>query len=243
LLASLVALFGMFRAHPYSQYPYWNRPEPFLITTSVLALVVIAWKPPPLLGGISIGVLAGLAMGLKLHSFIYLIPAAALTVARVKSLRDQFVVVIISGIAAAIIALLPYLANGVSILGYLKFLRVAFQDLWSGIIFVSNVEVFFVFTAVFVVSWIWRKGTFEYSARCFFVGLFISAAMLVVVGAKVGAGSYYLLPLVPAFIYGIAIGCPWSATEVRGIAAPISIALFLGYGPNLWLDMQNSKDL
>jgi hypothetical protein len=249
LLASLVGLFEIFPGYPstyqypYYQLPYWNRPEPFLITTSVLALVVIAWKPPPLLAGISIGVLAGLATGLKLHSFIYLIPAAALTVTRIKSLRGQFVVAIISGIVAAIFALLFYLANGVSIVGYLRFLRVAFQEHWSGFRFIENVQAFFVLTAALVVPWIWRKQTFEYSERWFFAGLFISAATIVVIGAKVGAGSYYLLPLVPAFIYGIAIGCPRSATEAGGITALISIAIFLAYGPNLWFDMQTAKYL
>jgi len=244
LLASLVGLFEIFRDYPYIyQYSYWNRPEPFLITTSALALVVIAWKPPPLLAGISIGVLAGLATGLKLHGFIYLIPAAALTVARIKSLRGQFVVVIISGIVAAIFALLPYLANGVSIVGYLRFLRVMFQEHWSEFGFIGNVQAFFVLTAALLVPWIWRNQTFEYSERWFFAGLFISAATIVVIGAKVGAGSYYLLPLVPAFIYGIAIGGPRSATEAGGITALISIAIFLAYGPNLWFDMQTAKYL
>jgi hypothetical protein len=241
LLASLVGLFGIFPDYPYSQYPYWNRPEPFLIMTSVLALVVIAWKPPPLLAGISIGVLAGLATGLKLHGFIYLIPAAALTVTRIESLRGRFVVAIISGIVAAIFASLPYLEDGVSIFGYLMFLRVVFKQQWSGFTFIENVQACFALTVALVVPWIWRKQTFEYSERWFFAGLFISAATIVVIGAKVGAGSYYLLPLVPAFIYGIAIGCPRSANEARGITALISIAIFLACGPNLWSDMQTAK--
>ena len=238
LLASLVTLFGIFH-----EFTYWNRPEPFLITTSVLALVVIARKPAPLAAGISIGVLAGLATGLKLHGFIYLVPAAALTVARVEKRRDGLVVAIIGGLCAAAFALLAYSAPGVSIVGYLRFLRVFFEEDWTAFGFMENVAVFFVLTAALTVTWNWRKQAFEYSERWFFAALVFSAATLVVIGAKGGSGSYYLLPLVPVFIYGVAIGCPRSATAVRATSTLISIAIFLAYGPNLLLEMLRLKYL
>jgi hypothetical protein len=233
LVASLVTLFGIF-----DEYSYWNRPEPFLITIGVLALVVIAYNPPPPVAAISIGVLAGFATGLKLHGFIYLIPAAAITVARTETLRRKFVVTIIGGLCATAFALLPYFGNGVSIVGYLRILRVVSEQEWVPALFIENVLVFFVLTAALTVTWIWRQQAFEYWERWFFAGVFVSAAMIVLIGAKRGAGGYWLLPLVPVFIYGIAIGCTESVTAAgRGMAALIFLGIFLAYGPNLLIDM------
>jgi len=235
LVASLVAFFGTFH-----EYTYWNRPEPFLITTSALALVVIACKPPPLVAGISIGVLAGWAMGLKLHGFIYLIPAAAFTVARIETLRGRLVVAIIGGLCAAAFALLPYFESDVSLIGYLRFLRVVFEEDRTASLLIENVLVSFVLIAALTVTWFWRKQAFEYSERWFFAALLFSTATIAMIGAKKGGGSYYLMPLVPGFIYGIAIGCPRSATAASSTTAIISIAVFLAYGPNLLLDMHDS---
>ena len=234
LVASLVTLFGIFH-----EISYWNRPEPFLITIVVLALLVIACNPPPSVAGISIGVLAGLATGLKLHGFIYLIPAAAITVARTETLRRKLVVTIISGLCATAFALLPYFGHGVSIVGYLRILRVVSAQDWVPAFFIGNVLVFFVLTAALTMTWLWRQQAFEYCERWFFAALFVSAAMMVLIGAKRGVGSYYLLPLVPVFIYGIAIGCAHSVTAGREMAALIFLGIFLAYGPNLLIDMQH----
>jgi hypothetical protein len=182
-------------------------------------------------------------MGFKLHGFIYLIPAATVTIARIETSRSRFVIAITAGLCAAAVALLPFFGSGVSLVGYLQFLRVVSEHRWLASLFVENVLFFFVLLAALAVTWIWRKQAFESSERWFFAALLFSAAMIVLIGAKNGAGSYYLLPLVPVFIYGIAIGCAQSVTAVRGMAALIFIAIFLAYGPNLLLDMQRWKYL
>ena len=65
LLASLIMLFASFDVTAY-----WNRAEPFLILLSVLALL-LAIRSSAVMAGIGIGVLAGIATGLKIHGFIY----------------------------------------------------------------------------------------------------------------------------------------------------------------------------
>src|SRR5271169_3037212 len=63
LLASLIMLFAPFRL-----FVYWNRAEPFLILLSVLALL-LAFRSSLLVAGVGVGILAGVATGLKLHGF------------------------------------------------------------------------------------------------------------------------------------------------------------------------------
>jgi hypothetical protein len=215
-------------------YAYWNRPEPFLILVSVLALV-LAFRQSPLVAGVCIGILAGVAAGLKLYGFIYAVPSAAAVLARVQTVRARIGITIIVSACAVAFALLPYLEKGVSIVGYLRFLRVARDNGWWASNFTENLRFTLVLTAPIVGIWIWRKPALNPPDRWLFVALGLSLAIMSVIGAKAGGGTYYLLPLVPLCIYGIAVVSAPSKTEVKEIAALIFVLLFLGYGPYLFL--------
>jgi hypothetical protein len=226
LLGSVVMLFDTFDV-----IPYWNRPEPFLIFLSVLALLILSSKLSPLVEGIGIGVLAGLATGLKLHGFIYLVPAGAAVLAKVETWRGRFITAIVGSLCAAASALLLYLEKGVSIISYLPYLlRVILDQRWFTSLFIDNVHFLFVFTVPIIVIWIWQKSPLNPSDRWLFIGLCFSAATVAVIGAKHGAGSYYLLPLVPFFAYGLAA---LLATSKEEIATLLFVSFLLAYGPSL----------
>ena len=78
-LSSLVMLFV-----PFGVFAYWNRAEPFLVFISALALPV-AFRLRPLEVATIIGVLGGLAVGFKLHGFLYLLPAGIVSLARAEN--------------------------------------------------------------------------------------------------------------------------------------------------------------
>jgi hypothetical protein len=227
LLGSLVILLGTFM-----YIPYWNRPEPFLILVSVLALLV-AFRPSSLVAGVSIGVLAGVAAGFKLHGFIYTVPAAAAALSKIETLRGRLVVTIIGSACAVGAALLAYLEKGVSIAGYLRFLRVARDTGWSPYLLVENLLFTFVLMAPIIVIWIWRKPALSPPDRWLLVALGLSVAIITVIGAKSGGGAYYLLPFVPICMYGIAVICATCKTETKEIAAIIFVSFFLAYSPGL----------
>ena len=238
LLGSLVLLFERFGVSAY-----WNRPEPFLILVSVLALL-IASRPPSLVAGVGIGVLAGVAAGLKLTGFIYLAPAAAAFLARLETLHNRLVVAIIGSLCAAASALLPYLERGVSIDGYLRFLRVVLHQGWSEFLFVQTLLFVFSISTLMIVIWIWRPPALNPSDRWLLVALGLSAATVTMIAGKTGAGSTHLLPLVPISIYGIAvIICAASKVVAKEIAALIFVSFFCAYAPNVLLDMWWSKYL
>jgi hypothetical protein len=232
LLASLIMLLG-----PFGVFPYWNRSEPFLILVSVLALLM-AFGPSSLMAAVGIGVLAGAAAGLKLHGFIYTVPAAAATLAKVETLRGRVVIAIIGGACAVAAALLPFLEKGASIVDYLQFLRVELNSGLSSSLLVGIIPVTFVLTAPIVGIWIWRKPALYLSDHWLLIASGISVAMITVIGAINGGGSYHLLPLIPICIYGIAVVCVSSKTEAKEIAALIFVSFFLAYGPQLFLNMR-----
>jgi hypothetical protein len=230
LSASIIIVFDTF-----GETAYWNRPEPFLILVSVLALLIISSRLSPLVGGIGIGVLAGLAAGLKLLGFIYLVPAGAAALAKVETVRGRFVLAIIGSLCAAATALLLYLEKGVSIVGHLRFLKVAFNQPWFLSLFIENLVFLFILAVPVVMIWIWQKPVLNPPDRWLFVALGFSAATVAVIGAKHGAGSYYLLPLVPLVLYGIAITAAAFKTETATLTFGL---FFLAYGPNLLLHVR-----
>jgi hypothetical protein len=232
LLASLVLLFGTL-----DQFVYQNRAEPFLILASVLGLLIIASGPSSLVAVVSVGVLAGAAAALKLYGFVYLIPVAAAAVARVETLRGRLVMAIIGSLCAAASALLPYLEKGVSIGGFLQHLRVQLGQHWRASLLIQNLLVTLILTVPILVIWIWRKHALNHPDRWLFIAFWLSAVLVVITGAKSGAGSYYLLPLMPIWIYMVAVGCASFVTKAKlGTALILFVSFFLAYGPNLLLN-------
>jgi hypothetical protein len=232
LLASLVMLCGLFR-----HYAYWNRAEPFLILLNVLALS-LAFRSSSLVAVIGIGGLTGVATGLKLHGFIYMIPAAAAAVARVKTLRGRLVMAIIGSACAVVFALLPYLEKGVSIIGYLRFLTVELDSGFGAHQLVENFSFAIILTAPIIVIWIGCKPALNSPDRWLLAALGPSVALITIPGAIEGAGTYHFLPLMPTCIYAIAVVCASSKIEAKGLAAFIFASVFLAYGPQLFLQLR-----
>jgi hypothetical protein len=236
LSASLVMLFV-----PVGSYAYWNRPEPFLILISVLALMV-AVRLPILAAPVGVGVLAGLAAGFKIHGFIYALPAAFIALARVERLHSRLVMALIGSACAAVSALVPYLAKGASIFGHLRFLNVVLHQGWSASLFYQNLLFAFVLMAPIIGILIWRKCALNPAQHMLLAALCMSIAIITVIAAKPGGGTYYLLPMVPICVYSIAVLLESSEVRTNEFAAALFVCSFLAYGPRLFLYMRGLQD-
>ena len=230
LIASLVMLFVRF-----NRYPYWSRAEPFLILIGALALVA-ATRLRPLAAGAIIGVLAGLAAGLKLHGFIYVAPTAIMALARVKILRDRAIVAIIGVSCAIIIALLPFCLEEISLVGYWQYLHLAANhglslDLFKDNLFFALVLFAIVLFAIIYGIWFWRRPAINPSELWLLAGLCVSTAIAVVIGSVSGGGPYHLLPFVPVCLYAAVAVSGAPATEVNRMSAIIFLLLLLAYSP------------
>jgi hypothetical protein len=178
------------------------------------------------------------ATGLKLHGVIYTVPAAAIALARVETLRRRFILAIVGSACAGATAILPYFEKDVSIAGHLRFLRVALNSGWNPSILIGNLLFSFILLAPIIVIWIRRKAALSLPDRWLLMALGFSVAIVSVIGSKLGGGSYYLLPLIPICIYGVAVIFTTSKPDAKNIAALIFVSLLLAYGPNLLLNLR-----
>jgi hypothetical protein len=231
LLASVIML-----CVPFDVLAYSNRAEPFLILFSVLALL-LAFRSSALFAAVGIGVLAGVATGLKIHGFIYMVPAAAAALARVKTPRGRRVMAINGCAWAVAAAFLPYVEKGVSIIGHLRFLRLSFDSGFVAHLFIDNLLFAVILTAPIIVIWIGWKPALNPPDRWLLAVLGPSIALITMVGANAGAGEYHLLPFAPTCIFAVAAVCESSKIETAKIASFIFVSYFLAYSPALFLNI------
>jgi hypothetical protein len=141
----------------------------------------------------------------------------------------------ITGRGACAVALLPYLAKGVSIIDYLRFLGVELDSGFRAYPFVENFLFAFILTAPIMVIWIGWKPKLSSPQRWLLAALGPSVALITVPDAIAGGGTYHLLPLLPTCIYEIAVVCASCKIEASKIASLIFVSYFLAYGPSLFL--------
>jgi hypothetical protein len=215
---------------PFGPFVYWTRAEPFLILISVLALIA-AIKLRPLAAGVVVGCLAGIAMGFKLHGFVYVAPTAIMTIARAQLSRDRINLIIIGFVCAIIFALLPFLQEDSSLIGYLQYLNIAAHHRFAPDAFSANLLFALVLLMPAVAFWFWRRPAISPTDLWLLGGLCTSIAIAVVIGGI--SGPYHLLPFAPLFLYAAIImaDAPAPRPAASQIFAIIFLLLLLAYGP------------
>jgi len=218
---------------PLSPFAYWTRADPFLILISVCALLAAVTLNPVAAGAI-IGVLAGLATGLKVHGFIYVAPLAIMTLGRAAVQRDRFVVAIVGVACAIIVILLPFCLKQSSLVGYLHYLRVAALHRFA---FEENLLFAAALFAPIIAVWFWCKPVINPPELWLLGGLGISLATAVLIGGV--SGPYHLLPFVPICLYCAIAILP--TKEARRVGPIIFSVFLLAYGPGFLLDSRIIK--
>ena len=242
---SLIMLFV-----PFGPYSYWTRAEPFLILISALALLA-AIRLRPFAAGTIIGVLAGLAAGFKIHSFIYLAPTAIMTLARTQIPRDRVILALIGAACAILFVLLPFCLKESSLVVYSQYLNIIAKHDVSFAVFRANLLFALVLITPSVVILVWRRPVISSVDSWLLAGLCISIAIVVVMSSVSGAGPYHLFPFVPLCLYAVVIIMHTPVHEpkpaARQIIAIIFILLLLAYAPggfliNNWLKTIHYRD-
>ncbi len=186
-------------------YSIWNRPDPFLLAVAALAVLASQWSFPRTrwVVWLLVGVLGGIACGMKLYGPLFVAPVGFYVALRDRSILSLFIMS-----AAGIVAiLLPFALPVFPLENYLE---------WFGIVAQKPTDGEMVFKAL-------RYGAFFFlPALALLVGRFAAAngpaaalrepdtayAGAAVVGmlicgyaaSKPGAGMYYLLPFAPLSI-------------------------------------------
>jgi hypothetical protein len=176
---------------------FWNRPEPFLILLS--ALSGLALRLPIFKAGFAIGIITGLAVGLKLHGVFYCLPAAAALLERQSSpwmSRVRLAGVIFATAVAAIIA--PFLHPAVSLSRYLAYLEITAQHGFRLDRFIQNIIFLALIMTPGITICFLKRPMLLHEFPLSIPVLITSGIIVAAIGAKNGAGVHHVLPLVPA---------------------------------------------
>ena len=176
---------------------FWSRPEPFLILLS--ALSGLALRLPIFKAGLAIGIITGLAVGLKLHGVFCCLPAAAALLER-QSLpwmsRVQLASIIFATAVAVMIA--PFLHPAVSLSQYLTNLEIAAEHGLRLDLFIQNIIFLALIMTPGIAIYFLKRPMLLHEFPLSIPVLITSGIIVAAVGAKNGAGVHHMLPLVPA---------------------------------------------
>lgn len=181
----------------YAPYSFWNRPDPFtvfFVTLAVFAkdLPVERWGrwAPHVIVGISMG----LAVNLKIHSFIYFFPIFV-DLCGWKGIRKMIII----GLIAVVVFLIPFIHPDISLVKYLgrTFGGLGDRGVDPGMVKAAlRFSLYFLSPALLLAGLMARGRNFvDGKDAIYFVALVITVAVLIVPASIPGTGPHHLLPL------------------------------------------------
>ncbi len=179
----------------------WNRPDSSLALVAALAV----WAANaanrtdrPWAGAIAVGLCGGVAVGLKIHGGIYVLPAAVLLGA-----RQGWRPFLAAGVVGVVVTLLPFLSAAFPLDTYLAwFPRMAGKETSAAMLANTGKKaLLYVVPALFFVAALgWADRRPDRAEALYVAAFLVSVALAFPVAAKPGAGTYYLFPFAPVAI-------------------------------------------
>lgn len=203
-------------------FAFWTRPDPFLLLCVTTGLVAATRKtlPTTILLGIAIGV----AVNLKVHSVLYLIPVLVIAV---RSGFDRAALAKAAAIAL-IVAILPFsFFPQISIGNYLGMLRLIGKRGLGLLEFRVSAEWLITVSLPLTAALLAYRVTSRNSTNSLDPGqrrtlgaLLIASIAILIFASKLGAGPHHFLPLIPVILFLAAEqrakgrGFPWRSSLV-----------------------------
>jgi hypothetical protein len=185
---------------PYRFTAYWIRSEPFLYLLAALAILAGA-RLKPVAAILLVGLLAGLAVDLKIHAMFYMLPVGLLVLARAGDGRRMAIFVTGAALAAMAALFVPILADPSTVLLYTHYLALAAGHGFSAPAVVENLEIAAALATPSLICFLWRRPMLAKDDVWFLAGLAVATVVVTILGSKNGALPNYLLPLAPSFFY------------------------------------------
>jgi hypothetical protein len=181
---------------------FWIRPDSFQLAAAAVALLAAATGRKAV-AALTLGVATGVLVNLKLTGPLYVLPAFALLMT-----RCGFPSVIAAALTSVLVAVAPFvLFNNVSLANYLMWVRVSADNGLGFWTLRQNIEWAFFLIAPLSTALVSPVQADRAALRRWLLaGLGVAMALVVLAASKPGAGSYHLLPFIPAVLYGVALG-------------------------------------
>lgn len=194
LLIAFYFLIGL----PYGSTLYYVRPDPELILCTAAALASFVFFPP-LLAAVAIGTVAGLAMGLKIHAVLYILPVAVALVVGAKDISQGAMRIAIGLSCFMIAGAAPYLHPSASMGGYYAILSRVAQFSMSGQRFAFNIFLAGVLAVPAMIA-LWSRSL-SLADKAFAISLLGCMLIVSIIAAKGELAPSHLLPFLPLTLY------------------------------------------
>ena len=178
---------------------FWNRPEPFLILFSAVAIQALRF--PRYRAAVAIGLFSGVAIGLKIYAILFFAPTILALVVREETFAMGLRIGALASAVAAVVAVAPFLHPSVSLHGYIEYMNITAQHGLSLKLFYDNIIHFALITAPIVLIYFLRRPNWSSEIRWLTLALFACISVVAVIASKHGAGPHHLLPFLPIALY------------------------------------------
>jgi len=190
----------------------WNRAEPILGLLALTAMLVVEKFRHPLAKYALLGILAGACSSLKLHGLLYILPAVIVALSHQERTKVAYSVVFMSATIFTLTAThSPAQVDTRMFVEYLSFARrhpiVPFM-VFNNLCYLGALTIPLILIA-------YTRGVIKTYTRSFLL-IFLVEVVIAIVGAKAGAGTHHLLPMifVNAYLLDRILRTPLSTSEV-----------------------------
>jgi hypothetical protein len=179
-------------------YWFWDRPDSFLIALVSLGTLIFEGTRPNI-SLASLGLLAGVAVNLKLFGAIYLIPLALACIPMARSWASLGVSFAIGTLLFGAAIILPFSMDSFSAQTYLANLAMMpNQGIDMHAVFDSFCYGLIILTFPLLT---FRTKRTSHDDHLLLVSLVICTVLVALISGKPGGGSVYMMPLIPLALY------------------------------------------
>jgi hypothetical protein len=200
--ADLLAKFYLLALVPFGLLAFFVRADPLLLALSAGGVIVIQIRRD-ILRWLALGVLAGLAVAIKIHAALYFIPLGVFALVRASNAKAAILYVTTgaAGFSAALVA--AFAADPHEAVNFGKYVAAMTRHgLASNLMFV-NLLAALALTAPYGIGLWQRRASLGRDWRTVLTAasMVLSGALVIFVGAKPAAGPSHLIPLIPVLLF------------------------------------------
>jgi hypothetical protein len=211
-----------------------------LLFLAAQAAILAATSTPTVLTAAALGLLGGVCADLKLHGFLYILPAFVYWLSRSSGTAAGLRLTSVAGVVGLIALAVPFGPNNVSLSQYYHYFQVVEHRQWVRWLFEQNIVFEGMCLVPLLLMYLFFTPKLPRAFSWFLVALVACMTLMTIPAAESGAGPHHLLPFLPSIIWAFVVmrrevsgSLPDRRAKGRyeGLSLGLIIALLFGYGP------------
>ena len=204
-----------------------NRADPLLLLLAAISVALPLWSRS-VWACAAIGVIAGVASGMKLHGLLYIAPAAAMIMWRDSRDLRAFIVRALAGSVAFLVTMaLPFLHPAASLGHYATFMSMASQHHIAPDIVIANLTLGLAFLALPAIGFVLLRPRIAPEWSMLLGMTALCTLIVAIIAGKVGSGAPHMYPFVPLAILSLAVMLGTDASQASPARKTRAVTMLL----------------